>query len=252
MASIPLSKTVVAAVKKSLHREFPGVRSSHLTEALATALGHQTHAALLNRVDQNQNDPPIVLLDDERFALRLQELGYEADTEFSFEFLNVTELISTAPSSAFGIQYRSARDRAWRNLIVCAINEGIRQKYFSVRPGDNRWPGAHSTGPRRRDEGQLFDFMLPCGLLARAFVHDAGFQELAVNAAVNPKGELVKAFNGDFYAGDAFACSWLERKTGAWLQSARSTFKCRKLLLPLLSGMTVHPLGFGDRGKVIM
>lgn len=45
---------------------------------------------------------------------------------------------------------------------------------------------------------------------------------------------------------------WLERKNGAWLQSSPEELKCRKALLPVLANLDVEPLGYGDRGKVIM
>jgi len=38
-------------------------------------------------------DPPIELLDDALFDQRLQELGYPADSEFSFEYLDKTHVI---------------------------------------------------------------------------------------------------------------------------------------------------------------
>lgn len=251
MASVPLSESVLAALKKTLRNEFPDVRSSHLTEALAAALSRKSNAALLVDMQQQHDDPGIELLDDQRFSARLQEFSYQIDPEFSFEFIHVPGLISTVPISALDIEYRSSRARAWRNLMVCTINEGIRLKLFSLRPGDNRWPEATLSGARRNPEGHLFDFTIPSGLRARGYVYDIGSDELSVHVAVNPNGDMVRAFNGDFYAGDAFALGWLERKTGAWLQSARDRFRCRRRLLQSLAEMDVRPLGFGDRGRVI-
>lgn len=92
-------------------------------------------------------------------------------------------MISTVDMSAWDIEYKSSRDMAWRNLIVLTINAGIEQKLFSLRPDDNRWPGADKR------ESWLYDFLLPNGLPAKGCVSDAGWGELSIHAAVNPKGE---------------------------------------------------------------
>lgn len=254
MASIPLKESAVASLKKSLRTEYPDVRSSHLTEALAAALGRNSHAALLADLTKLSDDiTDFGLLDDERFDRRLQEFGYPADMEFSFELLMqpVPELISTMPLSSFDIEYRTDRERAWRNLMVCAINEGINQKLFSLYPDDYRWAGSEPKEAGRVTKGRLFDFALPTGHPARGFVDDAGFGELSINIAVNPNGNHVRAWNAGFAAGDAFAAGWLEREKGAWLQWSTSHFNCRKSLLKAFANIEVRPRGFGDRGKLM-
>lgn len=245
MASIPLTELSIASVKKALRTEFSDVRSSHLSEALAASLRRKTYAALRSELAKHSDDPPIEFLDENLFDSRLQELGYPPEPGFCFELVDDMEFISTVDPNAWGISYRTNREKAWRNLMVLAINEGIRQKLFSLRPEDNRWPNADQTGA-------LFDFVLPDGLPARGYVSDAGFAELAINVAVNPKGDMVKAYNGGFYAGDAFASGWLERERGAWLQSATTQFNCRNSLLNYLAGLKIEPLGYGDHGKVIV
>ncbi len=251
MASIPLSVTALASLKKSLHAEYPDVRSSHLTEAVAAALGRKSHAALLADLGKLNGSMDYDLLDDESFDKRLQDFGYPADIEFSFELLMnpVPELISTMPLSSFDIKYRTERERAWRNLMVCAINEGIRQQFFTLQPDNYNW--APLEDDHRRREGITFDFTLPNGLPARGYVGDAGFGELSIHAAVHPTGNSISAFNAGFAAGDAFAVSWLERQKGAWLQTATTEFNCRKHLLKPLAELEVRPHGFGDRGKVM-
>lgn len=252
MASIPLAESALASLKKSLRTEYPDIKSSHLTEAIAAALGRKSHAALLADLIQQQVSPDYDLLDDEGFDKRLQEFGYPADPEFSFEWLDksVPELISTLPPSAFDIEYRTERERAWRNLMVCAINEGLRQKLFTLRPDNYNWAPQENAHHRR--DGRIFDFALPNGLPARGYVGDAGFGELSIHVAVNPNGDWVKAWNAGFEAGDAFAAGWLEREKGAWLQSSTTQFNCRKLLLTSLANIDVRPRGFGDRWRVIM
>ncbi|MFA5924248.1 MAG: hypothetical protein WC856_23635 [Methylococcaceae bacterium] len=246
MASIPLSELTLTSVKKSLRDQYPDVRSSHLSEAIAASLRRRTHASLLAELQGLSVDPPIELLDDTLFDKRLQELGYPADPKFSFEYVDKTHVISTFDASDCDIKYKSLREKAWRNLMVLTINAGLQQKLFSLRPNDNRWPDAENR------EYCLFDFELPNGLPARGFVSDAGWGELSIHGAINPKGNWVRASNAGFNAGDAFAVGWLERKNGAWLQSATTMFNCKKAILQLLADLMVEPMGYGDKGRVIM
>lgn len=245
MAAIALTKPSIAAVKKALIKDRPDVRSSHLTEALAAALHRRTHASLLSELPGYQDNPPVEILNDELFDRRLQKLGYPPDPEFSFELLSCVGLISTLDPRGLDIEYKSDRKRAWRNLMVSATNAALSQNLFTLRPNDNRWPNGE-------EEGCLFDFTMPNSLPARGYVTDAGFAELSIHAAVNPKGDWVRASNGGLNAGDVFAAGWLERERVAWLQSATKLFNCRRTLLKPLASMIVEPYGYGDRGQVIL
>lgn len=249
MAAIPLCEAPLAELKKSLLDEFDDVKSSHLTEALAASMGFRTHAALKAAMTGPEQDRPFYLLDPERFLARLVDFGYpfdSSDPEFDFEVWHVGKgAISTMPTSAYGIEYKTTRQKAWRNLMVCTVNAALERKLFTLRPGDNRFGDADSRG-------SLFDFALPNGLPVRGYVSDAGFNELNVHAAVNPIGTWIRAGNAGFEAGDAVALGWLERERGAWLQSSDTQFRCRKGLLAQLADLRVEPHGFGDRGRVIM
>ena len=247
MAAIALSESCVASVKKALARSRPDVGSAHLSEALARALRRRTHAALRADLVRSRDDPPIELLDDELFWNRLEELGHRPEPKVSFERLEAHGVTATIDPRGRGIQYKSDRARAWRNMMVCAINAALDQKLFSLRPNDNRWPGA-----KNRKKGALFDFAMPNGLPARGYVDDAGYAELSIHVAVNPKGDWVRTGNGGFTAGDAFAKCWLERRRGAWLQTGMNGFKCRKALVKTLASIAVEPEGYGDRGHVIL
>jgi hypothetical protein len=132
MASIPLEEPALAVVKKALRRDFPDVSSSHPSEALAAASGRRTYATLLAELPRFRGDPPIELLDDRWFDRRLHELGYPADPEFAFEHLADAGVISTFAPGASEIEYRSARSKAWRNLMLFAINESRSRKSASV------------------------------------------------------------------------------------------------------------------------
>ncbi len=140
--------------------------------------------------------------------------------------------------------------KAWRNLIVCAVNEALRRGIFSLKPNQNYWSSVDSvTGD---NEQFPFDFLLPGNLSARIAVSDARFDELAIHVAVNPKGDNVRNFDNGFSAGDALATTWLERQNGAWVQSRDDNFHCRPHLIPLIAGINVQPFGYGDRGRLIM
>lgn len=249
MAAVPLCEAPLAELKKSLLDEFEDVKSSHLSEALAASLGFRTHAALKAAMTGPEQDRPFHLLSSQRFLGRLVELGYPFDPndpEFDFEGWHTGKgAISTMPMSGYDIEYSTPRLRAWRNLMVCAVNAALAQKLFTLHPGDDRFEDNMRSG-------HPFDFVLPNGLPARGSVAEAGFDELAVYAAVNPKGDAVRDFDAGFAAGDAFGTTWLERRNGAYIQTTPDGFRCRKPLLPQLAELEVVPCGFGDRGKLIM
>lgn len=244
MAAISLTNASITTLKNALRSEFPDVKSSHLTEALAHALGFRTHAAMIAAMTEPEEDRPVAVLNSGKMLDRLQHFGYQRDEEFDFELMNLATIpgvIATAPDDAYDIEYKTDRAKAWRNLMICGINAGLAQKLFSLRAGDDRF-----------SEGKAFDFTLPGGESARGWVSDAGFSELAIHAAVNPKGDWVRSYNAGFSAGDVFGTTWLERKRGAWMQTSMSSFRCRKLWLAKLAALDVAPNGYGDRGRVIM
>ncbi len=69
MAAISLCETSLANLKKRLMDEFDEVKSSHLTEALASSLGFRTNAALKAAMTGPEADRPFYLLDSERFLV---------------------------------------------------------------------------------------------------------------------------------------------------------------------------------------
>lgn len=249
MAAIALTEASVVAVKNCLRDEFPDAKSAHVSEALACSLGYRTHAALRAALTPTESDPPFVLLRTDRMRARLVEFGYPDDPEFNFELLikSPPEVISTVPISAYEIEYNTQRKKAWRNLMVCAVNAALEQKLFSLKAGVNHFP----DNMRR---GHPFDFVLPNGLPARGAVSDAGFDELSVHAAVNPnpKNRGGLTYDAGLETGDAVGSTWVERRDGAWIQTSETSFHCRRVLLPVLAQLEVEPAGYGDRGRVIM
>jgi hypothetical protein len=143
--------------------------------------------------------------------------------------------------------YGPPRNKAWRNLMVAAINAGLDQRLFGLGPNENWWPGYVDE----RD-GYTYYFNIS-GLTAIAYVRDIGWGELIFHVAVWPTaeaGRLIECGNIGFYQGECVASGWLERRTGRWLQ-ASPTIKCRRGRLATISTLSVEPNGFSDRGRTM-
>ena len=262
MTAIAFTESTLHTVKRALLASFADVKSSHLTEALAAACGYRTHAALLADLDHsNQSDPDFIALNDEAFIRRLYELQgqpLQPDEDFVwFEFLDYPDkkgIISTKSPKFYEIEYRSERVKAWRNMLVAAINAGISKRLFTVLPNDNRWPGAAVSERDRHLHPTFSIFRFNVGSIpAIGYVSDAGFDELSVHVVFwpNKKGEeWVRVYDAGFVGGDAFAAGWFERRDGAWLQSA-SDFNlcCRRKRLAEIASLEIVPRGFADRGN---
>lgn len=241
MVFTPLRAENLDAIKKSLRDEFSDAKSSHLSEALAFSLGFRTNAALVAAMAGPERDRPFVFLNSEKLRERLVQLGYEDDPEFDAEVNPLSGTVPTIDYRGYEIQYESARQKAWRNLMVCAVNAALHQKLFTLHPGDNRF----------EEPVGYFFFKLPNGMPVKAKISDAGFDEIEIHAAVNPKERFVDAAGG-LDCGDAVGMTWVERRRGVWMQSSMTPFSCRRGLLNDLAEMNVEPNGFGDRGRVIM
>lgn len=254
---IPLTTEAFSAVKAALRQYHGDAKSSHLSEALAAAAGFRTNAALLAAV--NAKASRYVRLDPIRFVERLGELNGidQPDPEDAILF-DILPYPKEAPvirtwSHAFDTtEYTSARERAWRNLMVAAINAGMERGLFGPCPGENWWPG-YDPDPRKTEGGHVFPFQLD-GLPAAGFVGDAGWDELSVHVALFPSEDIsrVRVANAGFWAGEAFATGWMERRSASYLQSSdvsRRNLQIRKKLLERVANLEVQPLCFADRGS---
>ncbi|MBU6464271.1 MAG: hypothetical protein KGL35_09230 [Bradyrhizobium sp.] len=257
MVALNLNSTTLSDIKSALRKALPAFGSAHISEALASALGFRCNAALRERIAQVEREgfPQLVLLDGNAFWGRLANLRGSAATNVDEEIFDTLKadlsgyvLVTTRPSSVRQIGYSSARAQGWRNLMIAAVNAGLAQKHFSLKPGDNRWPTT-------QNQGHVYEFIFDNEIEAIGYVNDAGWDELTIHVALWPARDgrkFVRTVNAGFYAGEAYATGWLERRSGAWLQSSPDSLRCRKKLLSRIAGATVAPSGFGDRGKVIL
>jgi len=138
----------------------------------------------------------------------------------------------------------SIRKKAWRNLMLASINEGLEQNIFGLDSGSGPTANAPS-----------YEFSI-AGLPVIAHAFDIGFDEIRINAIVSlydQRTDLVLAGNiTSFWFGDAVATGWLERRTGKWLQTSSPLFRCRREVSQLLANVTVKPNGYLAEGKFFL
>jgi hypothetical protein len=147
---------------------------------------------------------------------------------------------------------KSLRERAWRNLLVAAINAALERKLLTLDPPRNLWPGA-GVSPDR-SEAHIFAFDIG-GVPALAWLDDAGWDEVAVHACCLPTADgtrWIRCGDAGLVAGQAFACSWLERRAGRYLMDEKDLFWSRQRLIPMLAQVDVQPMGYADHGRCII
>ncbi len=243
-----VSAAAVRNLKHSAQHRISGVSSSHLSEALAMALGFKTYAALRAALD-GRATVEVPKPSNARMVQRLKELGYNAPQHLRLvpEFEH-----SYSPFNNFPLRkQRSSRWMGWRNLVVAAINAGLEQRLFGLEPSDNWWPG--SDPHSQLCERHLYRFGFEDGHAAVATVDAISGDELAINVVLEPRNESIEPdrFNG-LRDGDAFAHAWVERRLGAWIQDGGEDFSCKRAVLPWLAQLKIDPLGYSDQGSFIM
>ncbi|MES1973327.1 MAG: hypothetical protein V4472_12790 [Pseudomonadota bacterium] len=110
-----LTQTNVDAAKAALRISLPGVRSGHLTEALASSLGFGTNAALRAAIAGETGKPP-ALADAETglFVQRLEELGYPDIAADAFLAAMREDVLDETPYTWFRKGDRGANERHFR------------------------------------------------------------------------------------------------------------------------------------------
>ncbi|AOW13992.1 hypothetical protein LPB72_00555 [Hydrogenophaga crassostreae] len=243
-----VSKAALRNLKHSAQHRVSGVPSAHLSEALASALGFRTYAALRAALD-GRVTVEVPKPSNARMVRRLQELGYNAmpDLRLVPEFEHSYSPFRNFPLS----KKRSVRWMGWRNLMVAAINAGLEQRLFGLEPSDNWWPGGnpHSQLCKRH----VYRVEIEDGHTAVASVNAISGDELSINVVLDPRHEGIEPdrFNG-LRDGDAHAHAWVERRLGAWVQDGGEDFSCKRAVQPWLAQLKIDTKGYSDQGSFFM
>lgn len=113
MAALLLTPANLYSIKSSLRTAFPEIKSSHLSEALAAALGYRTHAALLADIKASPDRyPPLARASNNSLARRLNDFGL---TDYAIDLNNMVRKGIPEPIwSAFPRRDLSANTRWYR------------------------------------------------------------------------------------------------------------------------------------------
>ncbi|MER9334221.1 hypothetical protein NKJ06_09535 [Mesorhizobium sp. M0293] len=137
MAAILLTSDNIDFVKTELRNVSPHLKSSHLTEALAFAVGYSTNAAMLAAIKSAPKSTPILgRLDSLQLSVRLSQLGYS-----DFDLSSIGGIIrshglperiwvefSSGDLNMNNYWYRECQERNIPNVRV-----ETRRKYVEVR-----------------------------------------------------------------------------------------------------------------------
>ncbi|WP_186233859.1 hypothetical protein [Burkholderia gladioli] len=243
-----VSEAAVRNLKQRAERRVSGVRSAHMSEVVAAALGFRTHAALraaLDGRDTTEASKP----SNARAVQRLRQLGYNPPEDLHL----LPELDrSYSPFKTYPLRkQRGVRWNGWRNLMVAAINAGLEQRLFGLSPGEDWWPGADPKN--NGGERGLYRFTFDGDLSAVAVVSAISGDELAIHVLLDPRNEEVEAdFNDGLDDGAACAHGWLERRLGAWIQDGGEEFSCKRAVQARVAAVKIEPHGYADQGSFIM
>lgn len=248
-ATFFISHTALRELKSSAQRQVSGVYSSHLSEAIAAALGFKTYAALRAKLGNNSTTE-VQKPNNQILVRRLKDLGYDTVPEN----LRVLPELDRSYSPFRDMPLRTKRSirwHGWRNLMVAAINAGLEQRLFGLEAGQNWWLGGHKES--QQCESFVFRFVLNNEIPAVVKVNVISGDEVSISVVLNPKDphKSPYPFSG-LSEGDATAHGWVERRLGAWLQDGGEQFHCRREYLPMLSNLMIEPAGYSDQGSFFM
>lgn len=243
-----VSEAAIRNLKQRAEHRLRGVSSSHLSEGVAAALGFKTHAALraaiAGRPTIEVSKPSNI-----RLAQRLNQLGYGS---FPSDLRPLPELDhSYTLFKKYPLQRpQGVRWKAWRNLLVMAINAGLEQKMFGLAPGENWWQGGDPES--HKCVRGTYRFIVD-GESALASVDAISGDELSISVLINPRwADVEPSSYCDLEDGNAAAHCWVERRYGAWIQDGGDEFHCKRALQARLVGLKVEPMGYSDFGSFFM
>lgn len=246
-----ITPLMLKRAKQRLRPMFPSVKSSHLSEVMAAALGYKTHAAVLKYAEAfvpGEDFMEVIGINEGSFYERLKSFGAsfaEAPTGSLFEQpVHPHYLPPLFNGDGFDTNYVRPKAKAWHNLMVAAINAGLEQGLFSLHKGDNRWS---ETDPYK---GHVYRFSL-AGHPSLCCVKDAGGGVLSFHAVVFPEPDAEQWLflpQLGLSGGEAYGMAWLERDGEARLAAAMGFFKARKnALLILKEAENISPQGYRDQ-----
>lgn len=248
MLFVPPCANALRVVKTRLSQAIPDVPSSHLSEALATAAGFKTNAALRASLWEPGKDPascPAFEFHDAKFLQRLHQLGHDDVGDWpGFSRFATRQWVSSI--------YQSDRSLCARNLMTAAVVSGLEQRHFGLGPEENFWPGAEEGLPTKN--GTLFHVWMPEGIPTIGWVESVGMGELTIRVACWPKGDRIR-YAGGFESGEVTAVGWLERERGAWIMNddrGGIDLSVRRGLQGRISGAVSPTIGFADRGTFFL
>lgn len=149
--------------------------------------------------------------------------------------------------------YRTDKKKAWRNIMVSAVNAAIEQGHMDLSP-DFKLP----------DKGVTFSFTTYAAngqsVDGLAFIRDAGFSEVKVHAALAPNELAASQISSSFEFSrnsikkfcKAHAEGWLERLDGAWLQTGACKAYVAADYKEKVARIEVEPIGYKDHGQFKM
>ncbi|EJV1370989.1 hypothetical protein RXE43_000629 [Pseudomonas aeruginosa] len=243
-----VSEAAVRNLKQRAERRVSGVRSAHMSEVVAAALGFRTHAALRaalhGRATTEASKPS-----NARAVQRLRQLGYNPPDDLHL----LPELDrSYSPFKTYPLRkQRGVRWTGWRNLMVAAINAGLEQRLFGLSPGEDWWSGAD---PKNNGGARgLYRFTYDGDLPATAAVTAISGDELSIHVLLDPRNAQIEAdYCGGIEDGAAFAHGWLERRLGAWIQDGGEDFSCKRAVQARVAAVMIEPHGYADQGSFIL
>lgn len=240
-----LSEAALRTYKQGALRRVNGVTSSHMSEALAAALGFKTHAALRAAI-AGRATVEVQRPRNASLVQRLRQFGYDAPDDL--------RLLPELDQSYFlGRKFplrkkRGVRWTAWRNLMVAAVNAGLDQRLFGLSAGQDWWPGADPAN--NGGERGLYQFVFDGDLPAVASVSAISGDELHIHVLLAPRHDGIEPDRcGGIRDGAAFAHGWLERRLGAWIMDGGEDVACKRAVQARLADVVIEPLGYSDQGS---